>query len=203
TSQMIKECTKPGVVALTFDDGPHDNTPQILDVLSKKGVKATFFFIGSNVAGKEAIVKRAYDEGHQIASHTWSHPGLPELSADGIKEEMQKTEDALEKAFGKKVRYMRNPRLEENQVAMDTLNGMDYVQVGVNLDTNDWRDDRKANPSLILGTYTDTMASADPASQSFITLQHDHTNFADAKVGEAIDAIKAKGFTFVTSEECL
>ena len=58
---------------LTFDDGPSSNTNQILDILKEKGIKATFFVLGSNVEKKPEIVKRMYDEGHFIANHGYSH----------------------------------------------------------------------------------------------------------------------------------
>lgn len=58
---------------LTFDDGPSSNTSQILDILKEKGIKATFFVLGSNVEKKPELVKRMYDEGHFIANHGYSH----------------------------------------------------------------------------------------------------------------------------------
>ena len=58
---------------LTFDDGPSNNTNQILDILKERGIKATFFVLGSNVEKNPEIVKRMYDEGHFIANHGYSH----------------------------------------------------------------------------------------------------------------------------------
>ena len=58
---------------LTFDDGPSSNTNQILDILSERGIKATFFVLGSNVEKNPELVKRMYDEGHFIANHGYSH----------------------------------------------------------------------------------------------------------------------------------
>ena len=60
-------------VFLTFDDGPSSNTNQILDILNERGIKATFFVLGSNVEKNPAMVKRMYDEGHFIANHGYSH----------------------------------------------------------------------------------------------------------------------------------
>ena len=58
---------------LTFDDGPSSNTNQILDILNERGIKATFFVLGSNVEKNPEVVKRMYDEGHFIANHGYSH----------------------------------------------------------------------------------------------------------------------------------
>ena len=60
-------------VFLTFDDGPSSNTNQILDILNERGIKATFFVLGSNVEKNPEVVKRMYDEGHFIANHGYSH----------------------------------------------------------------------------------------------------------------------------------
>ncbi|MFA6466484.1 MAG: polysaccharide deacetylase family protein [Patescibacteria group bacterium] len=64
-------------MALTFDDGPNDETEELLDILKRQNVKATFFLVGSQIAGREHIVKRIADEGHQIGVHEWSQEGLP------------------------------------------------------------------------------------------------------------------------------
>ena len=61
-------------VAMTFDDGPHATlTPRLLDMLKERGIKATFFLVGKNVVEYPKIAKRIVDEGHEIASHSWSH----------------------------------------------------------------------------------------------------------------------------------
>lgn len=63
----------PTVVYLTFDDGPSANTTTILDALVAAGQRATFFVVGKNIAGNEAILQRMVDEGHTIGIHTYSH----------------------------------------------------------------------------------------------------------------------------------
>ncbi|KAI9293693.1 glycoside hydrolase/deacetylase [Neoconidiobolus thromboides FSU 785] len=204
TSQMITQCTQNGVFALTFDDGVTQYSEQMLDILKEKGVKATFFYIGSNLESdkQKKTAKRAFDEGHQIASHTWSHPELSKLSAGKVKEEMQKTEDNIEEAIGKKVRYMRNPFLDSSEAVDNILRGMDYIQVGVNLDTFDWKV-KDIDPDRIFSIIDDTMKTVDVNTQSFISLQHDLTDPKVAKISEIIDLVRSKNFRFVTSEECL
>ena len=68
------------LVALTFDDGPSQYTSTLLDGLAARGVKVTFFMQGCNAENYPNVVKRAYQEGHQIASHTYNHPDLTSLS---------------------------------------------------------------------------------------------------------------------------
>lgn len=71
----IHHCYVPGVVALTFDDGPYIYTEELLDILAQYGAKATFFVNGHNLAGNEWLIQRVVNEGHQLASHTYvKHP---------------------------------------------------------------------------------------------------------------------------------
>jgi peptidoglycan/xylan/chitin deacetylase (PgdA/CDA1 family) len=103
--------TKPGVpeMALTFDDGPSPYTGQILDVLKAERVKATFFLCGENALRYPELVKRIRDEGHEIGNHTWSHPYLHLKSRARISEEIDRTQDALEKIAGVRPRLFRPP----------------------------------------------------------------------------------------------
>ena len=67
-------------IALTFDDGPHGTlTPRLLDIFKAKGIKATFFVMGVKVGMHPDIIKRAQDEGHEIANHAWNHPVLSKV----------------------------------------------------------------------------------------------------------------------------
>jgi peptidoglycan/xylan/chitin deacetylase (PgdA/CDA1 family) len=71
---VIKQCTKPGMLALAYDDGPYLYTSDLVDILDAAGAKATFFWTGTLygcIYGQAAAVKKAYASGHQIASHTW------------------------------------------------------------------------------------------------------------------------------------
>jgi peptidoglycan/xylan/chitin deacetylase (PgdA/CDA1 family) len=64
----------PGLVALTFDDGPGPQTPSILDLFRQHGGHGTFFVLGESVEGREEILARTSAEGHEIGNHTFSHP---------------------------------------------------------------------------------------------------------------------------------
>src|SRR4030081_1902957 len=95
-------------IALTFDDGPNATlTPKLLDLLAARHLKATFFVVGQNAADHPEILKRAVREGHEIANHSWSHPYLGKMSDDAVRRELQKTEDAIVAAIGKKPTLMR------------------------------------------------------------------------------------------------
>lgn len=89
-------------VFLTFDDGPtREVTPKILDVLKAYDVKATFFVLGNRVKANPDILKRAYDEGHYIANHSYSHQySSIYKSVNNVLDEYNKTEDAIRAAIG-------------------------------------------------------------------------------------------------------
>ena len=97
-------------IALTFDDGPHATlTPKLLDLLAAHRMKATLFVVGQNVVDHPEILRRAVREGHEIASHSWSHPNLGQMSDEGVRRELQKTDDAIVAATGKRPTLMRPP----------------------------------------------------------------------------------------------
>ena len=97
-------------IALTFDDGPNATlTPKLLDMLAARHLKATFFVVGQNAAEFPEILKRAAREGHEIASHSWSHPNLGKMSDEAVRRELQKTDDAIVAAIGKRPTLMRPP----------------------------------------------------------------------------------------------
>ena len=79
------------LVALTFDDGPSSKyTTQLLDGLKERGVPVTFFVLGEMAEDNRAIVRRAYEEGHEIACHSWDHPNLTKCTAAEVREQMEK-----------------------------------------------------------------------------------------------------------------
>ncbi|PTM58037.1 polysaccharide deacetylase family protein [Desmospora activa] len=97
-------------VALTFDDGPDGRyTVEILDILRREGVPATFFVVGHMVRGYPGIVKRMDEEGHVVANHSWSHPILTQMNEKKIKKELTATNRAVEQAIGKEMLLMRPP----------------------------------------------------------------------------------------------
>jgi peptidoglycan-N-acetylglucosamine deacetylase len=98
------------VVSLTFDDGPHRTyTPQVLDVLARHGVKATFFLLGSEAERHPDLVRRIAAEGHAVANHTWDHPDLRRLDADAFGRQVDRTNDVLQELTGVRPTCVRPP----------------------------------------------------------------------------------------------
>src|ERR1700676_1273043 len=100
----------PGELALTFDDGPNPAwTPQLLDLLGRHGVKATFFLLGRFAEQQPALTRSMADAGHLIGNHSWSPPDLSLTAPRRIREEPARTKDTLEQIAGKPVRSFRPP----------------------------------------------------------------------------------------------
>ena len=128
-------------IVLTFDDGPHPIlTPKLLDILKIENIKAIFFVLGENVAaGKNIdIVKRAYDEGHIIGNHTYSHKNLRTLSESEIRNEIVKTEELI-RDFLTVPKLLRPPFGSTNQTVNKIIQELGYTSVLWNVDTLDWQ----------------------------------------------------------------
>lgn len=126
------------IISITFDDGPHGTyTPRILDMLKEKGVHVTFFTVGENLqsSGQRAIIKRAFDEGHEIASHSYNHPDFKTLSADELASQLQRTDDAIIEAIGQAPILFRPPYGSYNQTVSVQSN---KAIVLWSIDSRDW-----------------------------------------------------------------
>lgn len=136
------------VVALTFDDGPWDDTNELLDVLRDNGAKATFFTVGNRISGNGVdTVKREVAEGHQVATHTWDHAAgdgqsvnLSYMSAEQQREEVTKGFQAIEDATGQKPSFvMRAPGGNFPTEVWSNVEDLVVADIGWDVDTTDWK----------------------------------------------------------------
>jgi len=127
------------LVALTFDDGPDGKyTPQVLELLKKYKIKATFFLVGPQVEKYPDTVKQIVDEGHSIGNHTWSHKDMTKLTKKAQGEEIDKTQNAIFKAAGIKPHLMRAPFGALSDTLLETLADREMKHVYWTVDTKDW-----------------------------------------------------------------
>lgn len=133
---------------MTFDDGPSNHTEELLNILKDADAKATFFVSGNN-SGKGAIdttekwtqlIKRMEEDGHQIGSHTWSHPDLSKMSSEARKNDMAENERALVNILGKYPTYMRPPyvRCGHASGCLADMKDLGYHVISYSLDSGDW-----------------------------------------------------------------
>lgn len=127
-------------VALTFDDGPDVAiTKQILNILKKERVPATFFVTGRMVKEYPQMLKQIAQDGHIIGNHTWSHPQLTKISDQKIVTELQRTNDIVEKEIGKKMLLFRPPYGATNSRVRKLAKEQGFLIINWSVDTNDWR----------------------------------------------------------------
>lgn len=182
----------PGRIALTFDDGPHPRyTKELLDGLKERGVKATFFVIGKNIAGREALVKRMADEGPLIGNHTYDHTDISRLSCEEACEELEKTSSLVEEITGSGTSYVRPPFGNWDE-KLDTR--LTMINVGWTVDPKDWTTQNKTN--IVRHVVS-------KAGDNDIVLLHDYYETSVDAALEIIDILQERGFEFVTVEELL
>ncbi|KAF8867035.1 glycoside hydrolase/deacetylase [Acephala macrosclerotiorum] len=233
-SDGIYDCANPGDMALTFDDGPFIYTSHILDLLDQYNASATFFITGNN-NGKGAIdntslawptlIKRMYTEGHQVASHTWSHPDLCNITSDQRKNEMYKNEMALRNIIGVIPTYMRPPyssctlgmlpRTQECEMEQSTnlrtecgceadMEALGYHITYFDLDTQDYLND---SPTLITNSqdiFTSALSGKSPSTDDFLVISHDiHNQTSQALVEFMLKSLTSAGYKPVTVGTCL
>ncbi|KAG9323732.1 hypothetical protein KVV02_006455 [Mortierella alpina] len=203
---VITRCTAPGTIALTFDDGPFLHTNGLLDILRSRAVKATFFMNGNAYGRIEdfaAAVKRAYDDGHQIASHTWDHKDLTSLNQTEVLSEMTLLEDAFKKIIGVRPTYMRPPFGSLSTQVLEILGERDYTVVTWDTDTQDWA--HTANFEASFKVYESILNNPNEITQpGHIVLQHEVNQVTALQVAPmAIDLALVRGFKVVTVGECL
>lgn len=130
---------RPGEIALTYDDGPNPAaTPQLLEVLARHGVRATFFLIGRYVRQQAAIVREIAAAGHVIGNHSMTHPWLPFLSDTRIREELAGCNAALEDVLGAPVRFFRAPHGARRPYVLRTARELGLVAIQWNVICGDW-----------------------------------------------------------------
>jgi peptidoglycan/xylan/chitin deacetylase (PgdA/CDA1 family) len=183
-------------IALTFDDGPSAAlTPKLLDLLAARHLKATFFVVGQNAADHPDILKRAVREGHEIANHSWSHPNLGKMSDDAVRRELQKTDDAIVAATGKRPTLLRPPYGSITASQKKWIHQeFGYRIIIWDVDPLDWK---RPGPSVVTARI---LKETKPGS---IVLSHDiHPPTIEA-MPKTFDQLIEKGFKSVTVTELL
>lgn len=125
--------------ALTFDDGPSPwTTPELLDLLAAYNVRATFFMLGKNAFSYPEIVRRAVEEGHEIANHSWSHPNMKRLGAESQAREIANTDEVL-RSIGAVPLYFRPPYGAFDERTAEIVDKMGLSLILWSMDSYDWK----------------------------------------------------------------
>ncbi|MCD8316125.1 MAG: polysaccharide deacetylase family protein, partial [Eggerthellaceae bacterium] len=193
------------VIALTFDDGPWDTyTTEILDILEQYGAVATFFTVGNRIEGNEDVVKRAYDMGNQIATHSYDHAAgdglstnLTFMSEDQQIAEITQGYDAIEAVTGvTPEQIIRAPGGNYYGNILTTLQPYVYAEIGWNIDTDDW-----SRPGV-----SSIVAQIESATAGDIILMHDGGGDRSQTVEalkQALPYLISEGYSFITIDQLM
>lgn len=188
--------TAEKVIAFTFDDGPNPKTtPELLQVLREKNVKATFFVLGENAKVHPELVEKALSEGHEIGSHSYTHRHLKNLSQAECAEELDKA-DAMIRTVAPGPTLFRPPGGLYNEGVLAEAGKRGYTTILWSIDPTDWK-----RPGVDY-VVKEVMKKAKPGG---IVLMHDGMSPLPTPKAVAIliDRLRADGYAIVTVSELL
>jgi len=189
--KRVVDPNKP-MVCLTFDDGPYSPvTDSILDVLEAYNSKATFFVTGDMSWQYPATLKREYDLGMGLGSHTYWHPHLPQCDWNRIIWELDTTNDVVRSVIGEDLKMLRPPHGESNDLVRYAA-GVPIIKW--NLDTLDWSN---LNMNIIYHKVMDNVQDGD------IVLMHDLLTVTSEAVWIMVPALLERGYQLVTVPEMI
>ncbi len=195
----------PGLVALTFDDGPDpDVTPKILDILKAKHATATFFVIGENAITQPQLLNRILAEGNELGNHSYTHPNLALVSGRGTRLELNATQRLVQAYTGHGMRLFRAPYFGDAEpTTADELGPAllaqndGYMNVGLHVDPGDWK---RPGVDAIVSRTLAQVEGGDAERSGNIVLLHDGGGDRQqtiAALPRIIDGLRARGYQIV------
>lgn len=180
-------------ICLTFDEGYENGyTPQILDTLKEKGVKAIFFVTYDFASQNPDLVKRMIDEGHIVGNHSYRHYTMDEVSDDVAKEEVSYLHKYVKDKFGYTMSYFRFPKGEFSERSLQIVKDLGYKSVFWSFAYADWDPDNQTEENQ---AFTHICESTHPGA---ILLLHAVSKTNADILGKVIDDVKKQGYTFTT-----
>jgi len=199
---VFNKCTTPKMVALTFDDGVSKNFEEVLSILDKEHIKATFFIVGETLTAKNlSILGKVKDKGHLIYNHTWSHQFLPKLNKDKVIQEIKETENSISQFKSNKSLIIRPPYGALNDATRQILKDLGYKIILWNIDIKDW--EPNVSKDVLINRYKKIVSKSNPNLNSFILLLHDRRKKSVEILPEIITYTKLLGYSFVTLDTCI
>lgn len=178
------------IIALTFDDGPNKHLDNMVTILGEYDAKATFFLIGKSVSSSTSeMIKRAFDEGHEIANHSNSHTDLTQMTADEVAADVEKLQAAVEEITGQRPVWFRAPFLKANDIMYSVI---DMPFAGCSVSAGDGSNDNLPEDRHFRVTSG--------ASDGAIVLLH-CTDITAEVLPQILHDLKMQGYEFVTISE--
>ena len=180
------DCARLKCVALTFDDGPGEHTGRLMDILAEYDARATFYVLGRLVGEFPEVLQRMDAEGHELGNHTWKHDDLADMSAEQVRADITRTNEAVREVTGSEPPTIRPPYGSLN----DTVSGaVEQPLILWDVDTQDWQSrdsDKVADHAL---THSETGS---------VVLFHDVHEQSVEAVPEVLEGLHEQGYHFVT-----
>lgn len=182
---------------LTFDNGYENGfTAQILDTLKEKKVPATFFVTGHYVKTQTELMKRMVAEGHIIGNHSWSHPDVSTISAEKLKEELDRVKIEVAKVTGQKeMKYLRTPRGIFDERSLAVSKELGYTNVFWSLAYKDWDVNAQRGSQY---AYEKVTAQLHPGA---VLLLHSISRDNTEALGRIIDEARRQGYEFKSLDD--
>lgn len=206
----------PNKVALTFDDGPDPKwTPKILAILKHYNLKAAFMMIGSQAQANVGLMKRVFEEGHEVGNHTYSHPDISEISSHQLDLELNLTERLFAAKLGVQPLYFRppysidqEPDTDDQATPTNRVQSLGYIIVGDKIDTSDWDEHIKKSPEEITNSILAQLEEmkTKPQFRGSIILLHDGGGDRSTTVAALpliIETLRSKGYDIVPVSELM
>ena len=189
----VRKTALPGTIALTFDDGPNPiYTRQILAILKKYNIKATFFMVGTNAKKYPDVVKEVHEQGHIIASHSMTHPMLTKISEAELQIEVSEPSKIINGIIGQQPKCLRYPFGASNQHVRDVIREHDMTPVPMGFNSFDYE---RPGVNKIVNQVLNNSYSKQ------VILMHDGYDKREQTVAALpmiIEGIKKKGLGFST-----
>lgn len=176
-------------IAISFDCAwGTDYTQELLDIMQEKGVKSTFFMVEFWTNKHQDYVKKISEMGHEIGTHSATHPHMNSMTKENIKKELSSSVSAIENIINKKVTLFRAPFGEYNDKVIKTAKEEQLISVQWSIDSLDWKDLSKEE-------IENRVISR--AKNGAIVLFHNQGKNTAKALPKIIDTLKAEGYTFV------
>ncbi|EGF77630.1 hypothetical protein BATDEDRAFT_91429 [Batrachochytrium dendrobatidis JAM81] len=190
------QCRNSHSWALTYDDGPSEFTPRVLNALGEHNFKATFFVIGSMVVRNPKYIQDVYAAGHEIGIHTWSHPQMTQISDEQIVAEIYWTVKAIQEAIGVVPKLFRPPYGDIDERVRTILKRMGLTIINWNQDSGD-----ALGATDVVERFKHWSSTGHPGG--ILSLEHDRFNASSAQAVPAMSIVAASTYKTVKMSECI
>jgi len=197
-AKIYQQCTRDGMFALTFDDGPGPSTKKLLQILDEKNVKATFHFSMQNIMDPnvQSLIATCAKKGHIVGLRTSVDPGMDPQAAKAF---IARQANVLGNFIGYTPKFLRLPYGKSSDKIAALVEQMGMVVTSFNIETYDYN----KSGTQVLGAIKLALSLKAKGSGSFISIQRDAVQSSVAITGDMINAIKASGYKLVKLDECL